>query len=103
MIFAINGAHRDPAVYDRPDEFDITRNVMPTVSFEQGPHSCVGNWLANTELIAALRLLVRRLPDLAVQAHTSTITSQFGTTLTSRAATPGDPPDGHWPRTLCLP
>jgi cytochrome P450 len=64
-IFAINAAHRDPAVYDRPDEFDITRNVMPTVSFGQGPHSCVGNWLANTELVAALRLLVRRLPDLA--------------------------------------
>ena len=84
MIFAINAAHRDPAVYDRPDEFDITRNVMPTVSFGQGPHSCIGNWLANTELVAALGLLLRRLPDLALdptQAHTSTITSQVGTTL----------------------
>jgi cytochrome P450 len=84
MIFAINAAHRDPAVYDRPDEFDITRNVMPTVSFGQGPHSCIGNWLANAELVAALRLLLRRLPDLALdpaQAHTSTITSQVGTTL----------------------
>jgi cytochrome P450 len=84
MIFAINAAHRDPAVYDQPDEFDITRNVMPTVSFGQGPHSCIGNWLANAELVAALRLLLRRLPDLALdpaQAHTSTITSQVGTTL----------------------
>ncbi|MDT5310758.1 MAG: hypothetical protein QOE48_6482 [Mycobacterium sp.] len=83
MIFAINAAHRDPAVYGRPDEFAITRNVMPTVSFGQGPHSCIGNWLANTELVAALRLLMRRLPDLALdpaQAHTSTITSQVGTT-----------------------
>jgi cytochrome P450 len=84
VIFAINAAHRDPAVYDRPDEFDITRNVMPTLSFGQGPHSCIGNWLANSELVAALRLLMRRLPDLALdpaQAHTSTITSQVGTTL----------------------
>jgi cytochrome P450 len=84
MIFAINAAHRDPTVYDRPDEFDITRNVMPAVSFGQGPHSCIGNWLANNELVAALRLLMRRLPDLALdptQAHTSTITSQVGTTL----------------------
>ncbi|MDT5058933.1 MAG: hypothetical protein QOF66_7299 [Mycobacterium sp.] len=84
MIFAINAAHRDPAVYERPDEFDITRNVMPAVSFGQGPHSCIGNWLANTELVAALRLLMRRLPDLTLnpeQAHTSTITSQVGTTL----------------------
>jgi cytochrome P450 len=84
MIFAINAAHRDPAVYERPDESDITRNVMPAVSFGQGPHSCIGNWLANTELGAARRLLMRRLPDLTLnlqQAHTSRITSQVGTTL----------------------
>ena len=84
MIFAINAAHRDPAVYERPDEFDITRNVMPTVSFGQGPHSCIGNWLANTELVVALQLLMERLPDLALdpaRAHTSTVTSQVGTTL----------------------
>ena len=46
MIFAINAAHRDPAVYDRPDEFDITRNVMPTVSFGQGLTAVSGTgWL----------------------------------------------------------
>ncbi|WP_264056280.1 cytochrome P450 [Mycobacterium nebraskense] len=84
MIFAINAAHRDPAVYDRPDEFDITRNVMPTVSFGQGPHSCIGNWLANAELVAAVTLLTRRLPHLALDpanARSSTVTSQVGTTL----------------------
>jgi cytochrome P450 len=84
MIFAINAANRDPAVYPRPDDFDITRNVMPTVSFGQGRHSCIGNWLANTELLAALRALIERLPDLALDpryAETSTITSQVGTTL----------------------
>ena len=84
MIFAINAAHRDPAVYPRPDEFDVTRNVMPIVSFGQGPHSCIGNWLANTELLAALGALIHRLPDLALDpryAETSAITSQVGTTL----------------------
>jgi cytochrome P450 len=84
MIFAINAANRDPAVYPRPDDFDITRNVMPTVSFGQGRHSCIGNWLANTELVAALRALIERLPDLALDpqyAETSTVTSQVGTTL----------------------
>jgi cytochrome P450 len=71
-------------VYPRPDDFDITRNVMPTVSFGQGRHSCIGNWLANTELVAALRALIERLPDLALDpryAETSSITSQVGTTL----------------------
>jgi cytochrome P450 len=37
MIFAINAAHRDPAVYELLDEFDITRNVMPTVLLGPGP------------------------------------------------------------------
>jgi cytochrome P450 len=80
----INAAHRDPAVYPPPDEFDITRNVMPTLSFGQGPHSCIGNWLANTELVAALDALLRRLPGLALdpgQAQSATPTSQVGTTL----------------------
>ncbi|MDG4667225.1 cytochrome P450 [Mycobacterium sp. 236(2023)] len=84
MIFAINAANRDPAVYPRPDDFDITRNVMPTVSFGQGRHSCIGNWLANTELVVALRALIERLPDLALDplhTETSTVTSQVGTTL----------------------
>lgn len=57
---------------------------MPTVSFGQGTHSCIGNWLAKTELVAALTLLMRRLAGLSLdpaQAHTSTITSQVGTTL----------------------
>lgn len=84
MIFAINAAHRDPAVYARPDDFDITRNVMPTVPFGQGPHSCIGNWLANTEMRTALRALIDRLPGLALDpehAETSKITSQVGTTL----------------------
>ena len=84
MIFAINAAHRDPAIYPRPDEFDITRNVMPPLSFGQGPHSCIGNWLANTELLVALDILITRLPDLALDLERrdlSMITSQVGTTL----------------------
>jgi cytochrome P450 len=84
MIFAINAAHRDPSVYARPDDFDITRNVMPPVSFGQGPHSCIGNWLANTEVLVALRALLDRLPGLALdpdRAEASKITSQVGTTL----------------------
>ncbi|BBZ25883.1 cytochrome P450 [Mycolicibacterium madagascariense] len=84
MIFAINAANRDPAVYPRPHDVDITRNAMPTVSFGQGHHSCIGNWLANAELVTALGALVERLPDLALdprQAETSAVTSQVGTTL----------------------
>jgi cytochrome P450 len=57
---------------------------MPPVSFGQGPHSCIGNWLANTEVLVALRILLDRLPRLALdpdRVEASTITSQVGTTL----------------------
>ena len=84
MIFAINAANRDPAAYSRPDDFDITRRATPLVAFGQGPHSCIGNWLAFAELTTALRLLIQRLPNLALApgAHNDAgITSQTVTTL----------------------
>jgi len=84
MIFAINAANRDPAVYPDPHTFDITRRATPLVAFGQGPHSCIGNWLAFTELVTALRALLDRLPNLrlaAGAAEGARITSQTVTTL----------------------
>lgn len=84
MIFAINAANRDPAVYPDPHRFDITRRATPLVAFGQGPHSCIGNWLAFTELSTALRMLLTRLPDLRLApgaADDVGITSQTGTAL----------------------
>ncbi len=84
MVFAITAANRDPVKYPEPDRFDITRRVKPTTAFGGGPHSCLGNWLAMTELHAALEVLLERLPDVHLQADTETdaqVTSQIGTAL----------------------
>ncbi len=84
MVFAINAANRDPSVYPDPDRFDITRHATPLVAFGQGPHSCIGNWLAFAELTTALRILLDRLPDLRLASETAEqvrITSQVVTTL----------------------
>jgi cytochrome P450 len=82
MIFAINAANRDPAVYPEPDIFDIARRATPLVGFGQGPHSCIGNWLAFAELTTALRILVDRLPDLRLAPGAKArITSQAAATL----------------------
>ncbi|RMI33322.1 cytochrome P450 [Nocardia stercoris] len=84
MIFSINAAHRDPAVYERPDDFDITRRSMSMLSFGQGVHSCAGNWLAMAELETALRILLQRLPGLRLKpdaATHATIVAQVGTAL----------------------
>ncbi|MFC9472163.1 cytochrome P450 [Nocardia sp. NPDC056952] len=91
MIFSINAAHRDPSVYERPDEFDITRKKMSMLSFGQGVHSCAGNWLAIAELDTALRVLLERLPDLRLRPgaeDAAKVTSQVGVALRGPNALP---------------
>lgn len=57
-------ANRDPATYDDPDRFDITReDPAPMLSFSWGPHYCLGSHLAKIELSEALRVITRRMPN----------------------------------------
>ncbi|MFC6012158.1 cytochrome P450 [Nocardia lasii] len=84
VIFAINAAHRDPTKYPDPHHFDLTRRATTMLSFGQGPHSCLGSWLALAELRTGLRALLDRLPDLRLAEHAAadaTVTSQVGTAL----------------------
>ena len=58
-------ANRDPAVFDRPYEFDITRNPNRHLAFGgYGAHFCLGANLARWELRAALRALAPVLPQI---------------------------------------
>lgn len=57
-------ANRDPAVFARPDELDITRDGLPHLAFGFGAHHCVGAQLARLELRVALRALLDRFPGL---------------------------------------
>jgi cytochrome P450 len=62
---SIAGANRDPALFDRPDEFDPARpNLRRHLAFAQGPHVCVGVHLARLEARASLRALLTGLPSL---------------------------------------
>ena len=56
-------ANRDPAVYDDPDRFDITREAPPAIlTFGGGVHYCLGANLARLELAEALKILAVRIP-----------------------------------------
>ncbi|EHB55747.1 cytochrome P450 [Mycolicibacterium rhodesiae JS60] len=61
------GANRDPAVFDRPDDFDVTRaNAREHLGFGTGIHACLGAALARMELTIGLRALFERFPELAL-------------------------------------
>ncbi|MEO1677656.1 MAG: cytochrome P450 [Pseudomonadota bacterium] len=57
-------ATRDPAVYADPDRFDVGRADQPKLhpTFGFGPHRCLGEALARTELEEALAALATRAP-----------------------------------------
>jgi cytochrome P450 len=59
-------ANYDPAVFERAEVFDITREPagQPQLTFGSGIHYCLGAALARGELQEALPLLARRMPDL---------------------------------------
>ena len=50
-------ANRDPRVFDRPYEFDISRHPNEHLGFGHGAHFCLGANLAKWELRAALAAL----------------------------------------------
>ncbi|WP_406299684.1 cytochrome P450 [Embleya sp. NBC_00888] len=80
LIFAITAANRDPAHYPNPDVFDIGRRVRPTLAFGDGPHVCLGTWLALAEIRAALKVLLQRLPTMRL-AEPTRIRGLLGTAL----------------------
>lgn len=64
VIMLYQSANRDPEVFDRPDEFDVTRNPNPHLAFGIGNHFCLGANLARMEIRVALQELLRRFPDM---------------------------------------
>lgn len=61
-------ANRDPAQFDAPNQFDITREPNRHIAFGNGIHYCVGAPLARLEGAIAINALLRRLPRLELKA-----------------------------------
>lgn len=63
-------ANRDPAVFESPHAFDITRaNARKHIAFGTGPHVCIGAQLARLELKALLKQIVTRIPDYRISGE----------------------------------
>jgi cytochrome P450 len=66
VVPILGAANRDPAEFDDPETFTISRPVNRHVAFGVGHHRCIGSSLARIEAEIAVRSLVTRLPDLAL-------------------------------------
>jgi len=82
ILMAIAAANRDPEVYADPDRFDIGRRAVASVSFGNGPHVCLGQFLALAQLETAVRVLLERLPGLRLlEPESVRIAGLLGTEL----------------------
>ncbi|WP_123027915.1 cytochrome P450 [Mycolicibacterium stellerae] len=63
-MLAIAAANRDPARFPEPDRWILERRPTQHLSFSVGEHFCLGSHLARAELLAALGVLLERLPGL---------------------------------------
>ncbi len=68
VLPALLAANRDPAVFENPDTFDITRDPNPHVAFGHGIHYCLGAPLARMEGSIAINALLERYPGIQLNA-----------------------------------
>jgi cytochrome P450 len=64
VVMYYGAANRDPAVFEEPDRFDVTRaNAKDHLAFGMGPHVCLGQRVANMQLECAYRQILTRFPN----------------------------------------
>lgn len=65
MVQAIvMSANRDEDAFENADQFDIDRKPKPSFGFGFGPHMCIGQFIAKTEMQVALNAVLDLLPNL---------------------------------------
>lgn len=69
----LTAANRDPAVFENPHQFDLTRHPNPHLSFGTGVHFCLGFQLARAEAAIAFERVLARFPDVRLAVEPDSI------------------------------
>lgn len=77
VVLSYAAANRDPAVFDQPDRFDITRSPNPHLAFGTGQHFCLGNAVARLEAKVLLSKLLDRFDSIEVTGPPVRLLSNF--------------------------
>ncbi|RAJ67152.1 cytochrome P450 [Streptomyces sp. Amel2xB2] len=64
LVCSMAAANRDETAFEDAGRMRLDRSPNPHLAFGAGPHSCLGQSLARTELQTVLDVLLRRLPTL---------------------------------------
>ena len=72
----LGAANHDPAVFENPEVFDITRSPNKHLGFGSGIHSCLGAPLARMETKIAITNLIARNPNLRLAVDQSELEIQ---------------------------
>jgi cytochrome P450 len=67
VALLIGSANRDERFWERPAEYDVSRNTAGSLAFGQGTHFCLGASLARLEAQISLEEILKRVPDYAVR------------------------------------
>jgi len=91
ILCVMAAANRDPARWERPDEFAIERPRLPHVAFGSGIHVCVGQHVARQEISILFEVLLARVRSLEpggqpVIAHGNAVNTLVSLPLVLKAA-----------------
>ncbi len=73
VVLMYSSANRDPAVFDDPERFDVTRQPDQHLAFGFGTHFCLGAALARAEIRIFFEELLRRVERFDLQPGTAPV------------------------------
>jgi cytochrome P450 len=78
VVIWFNSANHDEAVFERPFRFDLARQVNDHMTFgRNGPHLCLGAWLARMELRVVFETLLDRVGHFELAGDIARLRSNF--------------------------